>query len=73
MIPPKSIRKEPWEYDRKLYRKRNLIERGFNKLKHWRRIATQYDHRSVHFLSAPYLVSAVTWGCQFVDSPQTCS
>ena len=39
LISPKSNRKEPWEYNRELYRKRNLIERTFNKLKHWRRIA----------------------------------
>ena len=62
VIPPKSNRREPWEYDRKLYRERNLIERAFNKLKHWRRIATRYDHRSLYFLSALYLVSSVIWG-----------
>ena len=61
VIPPKSNRKEPWEYDRELYRERNLIERSFNKLKHWRRIATRYDRRSIYFLSALYLVSAVIW------------
>ena len=62
VIPPKSNRKDPWEYDRELYRERNLIERAFNKLKHWRRIATRYDRRSVYFLSALYLVSSVVWG-----------
>ena len=62
VIPPKANRKEPWEYDRELYRERNLIERAFNKLKHWRRIATKYDRRSIYFLSALYLVSVVTWG-----------
>ena len=40
VIPPKSNRREPWEYDRELYKQRNLIERAFNKLKQWRRIAT---------------------------------
>ena len=30
VIPPKSNRKNPWEYDRALYRKRNLIEQAFN-------------------------------------------
>ena len=62
VIPPKSNRKNPWEYDRKLYRERNLVERAFNKLKHWRRVATRYDRRSVYFLSALYLVSSVIWG-----------
>ena len=34
VIPPKSNGREPWEYDRELYKQRNLIERAFNKLKH---------------------------------------
>ena len=62
MIPPKGNRKAPWEYDRELYRERNLIERAFNKLKHWRRIATRYHRRRVYFLSALLSVSAVIWG-----------
>ena len=62
VIPPKSNLKNPWEYDRQLYRKRNVIERAFNKLKHWRRIATRYDRRSIYYLSALYLVSSVIWG-----------
>ena len=52
----------PGEYGKELYRERNLIERAFNKLKHWRRIATRYDRRGIYFLSALYLVSAVIWG-----------
>ena len=50
VIPPKSNRREPWAYDWELYRQRNLIERAFNRLKHWRRIATRYDRRSIYFL-----------------------
>lgn len=62
VIPPKSNRKTPREYDRELYKQRNLIERTFNKLKHWRRIATRYDRKSVYFLASLHLASAVTWG-----------
>ena len=62
VIPPKANRRNPWEYDRELYRQRNLIERAFNKLKHWRRIATGCDRRSIYFLSVLYLVSWVIWG-----------
>lgn len=62
VIPPKSNWKNTWEYDWRLYREQNLIERAFNKLKHWRRIATRYDRRSVYFLSALYLVASVTLG-----------
>ena len=62
VIPPKSNRRIPREYDRELYKQRNLIERAFNKLKHWRRIATRYDRRSLYFLAALHLTAAVTWG-----------
>ena len=62
VIPPESNRREPWEYDREMYRQRNLIKRVFNKLKQWRRIATRYDCRSVYFLSALHLVAPVIWG-----------
>ena len=62
VIPPKSNRKDPWDYDRQLYRTRNLIERAFNKLKQWRRLATRYDRKSLYFLSALYLVAAIIWG-----------
>ncbi len=61
VISPKSNRKVQREYDRELYKQRNLIERAFNKLKHWRRIATRYDRRSVYFLGAIYIAAAVTW------------
>ena len=58
VISPKSNRKDPWEYDRD----RNLIERAFNKLKQWRRLATRHDRRSLYFLSALHLVAAIIWG-----------
>ena len=60
VIPPKSNRRVPWEYDRELYKQRNLIERAFNKLKQWRRIATRYDRKSLYFLSALHLVASVS-------------
>jgi transposase len=43
VIPAKRNRRNPAPHDRKKYRWRNLIERLFNKLKNWRRIATRYD------------------------------
>src|SRR6266542_4416259 len=39
VIPPRSNRKTPIEYDREAYKRRNLIERCVNRLKHFRRIA----------------------------------
>jgi putative transposase len=43
VIPPRSNRKAPCDYDKALYRERNLAERFFNKLKQFRRVATRYD------------------------------
>ena len=43
VIPPKSNRKTKRDCDFALYRERNLIERFFNKIKHFRAIATRYD------------------------------
>lgn len=50
VIPPKSNRKEPRDYDRDLYIARHLIENFFAKLKQYRAIATRYDKRSANFL-----------------------
>ena len=50
VVPPLSTRKEPWEYDRELYKRRNEIERYFLRLKkRFRRIFTRYDKLDVLF------------------------
>jgi hypothetical protein len=36
-----------------LYCERNLVERFFNKIKHYRAIATRYDKLARNFLAAP--------------------
>jgi transposase len=61
VIPPGSNRKTPREYDRELYKQRDLIKRAFNKLKRWRRIATRYDRKSIYFMVSLHLASAITW------------
>ncbi len=43
VVPPKSNRIEPWEYDRQLYKKRNEVERLFRRLKGFRRIFSRFD------------------------------
>lgn len=59
VIPPKSNRKIKRDCDFALYRERNLIERFFNKIKHFRAIATRYDKLARNFLAAVKLVSAI--------------
>ena len=43
VVPPKSNRKTPWEYDKELYKSRNEIERFFLRIKRFRKIFTRYD------------------------------
>ena len=43
VVPPKSNRKDPWEYDKVRYKQRNQIERYFLRLKRFRKIFTRYD------------------------------
>jgi len=49
VIPPKSNRRAPHHYDKAFYKERNLIERFFNKLKQFRRVATRYDKLLVNY------------------------
>lgn len=61
VIPSKINRREAIAYDRDAYRERNLIERLFNKLKNWRRIATRFDKTALSFLSFIQIISAKFW------------
>lgn len=51
VVPPKSNRKEPWEYDRVLYKQRNQVERFFRRIKRFRRVFTRYDKLDIMFLT----------------------
>jgi transposase len=59
VIPPKANRKSPRDCDFALYCERNLVERFFNKVKHYRAIATCYDKLARNFLAGIQLVSAI--------------
>jgi transposase len=43
IVPPKRNRKNPWDYDKELYKTRNEIERDFRLIQGFRRVATRYD------------------------------
>jgi transposase len=57
VIPPKSTRTEPLDYDKALYKLREKVERFFNSLKQFRRIATRYEKLSQTFLAFIHLVA----------------
>ena len=43
LFPPKSNGKEPWQYDKELYKGRNVVERDFRNIKQFRRVYARYD------------------------------
>ena len=61
VIPSNRNRKVPIPHDRELYRTRNRIERCFNKLKHFRRVATRFDRQDAHYMGFLHLASALLW------------
>ena len=61
VIPPRSNRTEQRAYDRHLYKDRNLVERFFNRIKQFRRIATRYEKLARNYFSMLNLVCAYVW------------
>ena len=49
VVPPHPNRRELWEYDREVYKRRNEVERLFRRLKGYRRIYTRYDKLDVMY------------------------
>lgn len=61
VIPPKANRKVQRPCDFALYAERNLIERFFNAIKHFRGIATRYEKTARNFLAGVHLACALAW------------
>lgn len=61
VIPSIAARSQPIPYDRDIYKERNLVERFFCKIKHFRRIATRYEKTASSFLSMLSLIGAMIW------------
>jgi transposase len=61
VIPNNPTRKRLHPFDRTAYRRRNLIERAFCRLKDFRRIATRYDKLAQTFEAAIALAAIVIW------------
>ena len=60
-IPPKANRKGSFAFSAWVYRQRNLVERFFNRIKHFRGIATRYDKCPENYLAAVKLICARIW------------
>jgi transposase len=60
-IPSQSNVRVRRVVDREIYRQRNLVERFFNKLKHFRRIATRFDKLARNYLAAVLMAATRLW------------
>jgi transposase len=58
VVPPRSNRKTKRRYSRVLYRTRNIVERFFNRIKHFRRVSTRYDKLAGNYLAFAVLACA---------------
>ena len=50
VVPPKSNRLSPWEYDKEMYKKRNEVERLFRRLKGFIRVFSRFDKLDAVFI-----------------------
>jgi transposase len=60
-VKPMPNRKNVPAFSAFLYRYRNRVERFFNKLKHFRGVATRYDKRADNYLAGVKLASLRIW------------
>jgi len=51
----------PPAFSGRIYKHRNTVERSFNRLKHWRGIATRYDKYALTYLGGVTLAAAITY------------
>ena len=61
VIPPRSCRKTPFEYDRYLYRARHAVENLFARLKHFRSVATRYDKTARNYAAMVAIGCLLIW------------
>ncbi len=59
VIPSTASRRTPYPLNRRIYRRRNVVERLFCRLKNWRRIATQYHRHASNYLAGVALAATV--------------
>jgi transposase len=59
IIPRKRNQKRGRPHNAILYRERNIVERFFGRLKHFRAVATRYDKRATTYLATVLLASIV--------------
>lgn len=61
VIPSRSNRRDPRQYDKHLYKERHLVECFFNKIKHFRRVFSRFDKKASSFMGFLAYASIILW------------
>ena len=61
VIPNNPSRTKKYPLDKHLYAERHLVECCFNKLKHFRRVATRFEKTARNYLAVVTLAAIVLW------------
>ena len=61
VIPPRSNRKEPREYDTHLYQERHVVECFIGKIKHYRRVFSRFDKLASRYLGFLQFAATLIW------------
>ncbi len=61
IVPPKKNREKPWEYDKKKYKRLNMVERFFRRIKEFRRVFTRYDKTNIMFMAFIQFATLMIW------------
>jgi transposase len=61
IVPPKTNRVSPWDYDKEIYKRRNVVERLFRRLKEFRRVCTRYGKTDIMFLAYIQCAFMMIW------------
>jgi len=51
VVPPKENRRQSWEYDPEMYKRRNEVERLFRRLKAFRRVFTRFEKLDAMYMA----------------------
>ncbi len=60
-IPRKDNERRRGKFDKSIYRQRHRVERCFNRLQQFRRIATRYEKKAENYLAMLTLASILLW------------
>jgi transposase len=61
VIPNNPSRAQKYPLDRNLYAQRHLVECCFNKLKHFRRVATRFEKTARNYLAVVTIAAIILW------------